>query len=166
MALQIQQVCHDTLRWLISFSLGPMERTFRACLSSYIVLTICVGITPAIAFAIALQGDRGAVWVTIAGFAALLFTYFWLSRFQLTLTPHSLTYRSLFTGERTVSFADITSSDLYWQRGAYGCRFLLELMAGGRRLRINYKVFSREAVHALFHLLGPNQALEPTPNRA
>ena len=142
-----------------------MERRYRACLSRYIVVTICVGLTPAIALAIALHGDGGAVWVTIAGFAALLFTYFWLFCFRLTLTPHSLTYRSLFAGERTVNVSDITSSDLYWQQGAYGGRFMLELMVGERRLRINYKVFSREAVHALFHLVGPNKTLEPTADR-
>jgi hypothetical protein len=141
-----------------------MERTYRACLSSYIVLTICIGLTPAIALAIALRGDRDAAWVTIAGFAALLFTYFWLSRFHLTITPHSITYRSLFAGEHTIELSDITSRDIYWERGRYS-RPLLELHVRGKRLRINYKVFSLEGAHALFQAVGPNQSLEPIAGR-
>ena len=143
-----------------------MERTYRACLSSYIVLTICIGVTPAIALAIALRGDSVAAWVAAAGFAALLFTYFWLSRFKLVITPHSLTYSSLFTGERTMELSEISTRDIHEERGLYGSRYLLELYARGKRLRITYKVFSLEGAHALFEAVRPNQALEPTASRS
>jgi hypothetical protein len=53
-----------------------MSRIYRTRLSSYIVLSICIGITPAIALVFALRGDRDAMWVVAVGLAALLFTYF------------------------------------------------------------------------------------------
>ena len=142
-----------------------MSRTYRACLSSYIVLSICIGITPAIALVFALRGDRDAMWIVAVGLAALLFTYFWLSRFRLTITSHSVTYCSLFTGERTIELSEVDGSDMVYQSGLYGGRYLLAVKARGTTTRINFKVFSREAARALFHLVGPNQSLEPTSGR-
>ena len=128
------------------------------------MLTICVGITPAIVLPAALHGDKGAAQIAAAGFVALLFVYFWLSRFRLTITPDALTYSSLFTGERVIRFSEITASDIFWQ-GTGRKRPLLEIKARGGTTRINFKVFSREAVTALFHLAGPNLALQPTADR-
>jgi len=65
-----------------------------------------------------------------------------------------------------MEFSDITARDIYWQRGGYGSRSLLELHARGKRLRINYKVFSREGAQALFQAVGPNQSLQATAGRA
>jgi hypothetical protein len=135
-----------------------MERTFRARLSSYVVLTVCVGITPAITVPFALHGDKDAAWIAAVGLAALLFTYFWLSRFRLSFTRDVLTYSSLFTGERTIHYSDITESQLYCQRYASrygGRRTMLQLTVHGKPLRINYKVFSRDAVKMLFGVAGP-----------
>lgn len=146
------------------FSLGLMH-TFRACLNSYIVLTICVGLTPAIALVFALRSNRNAIWIVAIGTTALLFTYFWLSRFKLTITPHSVIYSSLFTGERTIDLSEVHGSDTVYESGLYGSRYLLAVNARGMTTRINFKVFSREAARALFHLVGPNQALEPTVGR-
>ena len=142
-----------------------MSRTYRACLSSYVVLSICIAITPAIALVFVLRGDRDAMWVVVVGLAALLFTYFWLSRFRLTITPHSVTYSSLFTSERTIELSEVDRSDMACQSGLYDGRYLLAVKAQGTTMRINFKVFSREAARALFHLIGPNQSLEPTAGR-
>jgi hypothetical protein len=133
----------------------PMERTFRACLSSYIVLTVCIGITPAITLLFALRGDKDAAWVAAAGFAALLFTYFWLSRFRLSFAPEALIYSSLFTGRHTIRLSELTRSQLYHQSGIYGSRDLLQLSVHGTTLRINFKVFSDDAVRILFEVAGP-----------
>ena len=62
-----------------------MPRTFRACWSSYLVITICIGIIPAIATPFALRRDKGAAQIAAIGFAALVFAYFWLSRFRLVI---------------------------------------------------------------------------------
>jgi hypothetical protein len=143
-----------------------MSRTFRARLSSYIILTICIGITPAIALLIALRGDSGPAWIVAVGIGALLFTYFWLSRFRLTITPQSLTYRSLFTGERVIELSEVEDSQIISQSGLYGVRSLLEVTARGVKTRINFKVFSLEAAQTVFHLVGPNQSLQPTAGRS
>ena len=135
-----------------------MERTFRACLSSYVILALCIGLIPAVTVPSALHGDKDAAWIAAAGFAALLFTYFWLSRFKLSFAPDALTYSSLFTGERTIHYSDITESQLYcqWYASRYGGRrTMLQLTVRGKPLRINYKVFSRDAVKMLFGVAGP-----------
>jgi len=142
-----------------------MTRSFRACLSTYVILTICVGLIPAITLPIAMRGDQGAGEIAAAGIAALLFGYFWLSRFQLTLTPDTVVYSSLFTGERRIRVAEVSHSEMIYQSCLYGGRYLLAVTASGVTTRINFKVFSREAASALFHLIGPNQALQPTADR-
>jgi hypothetical protein len=132
-------------------------------------MTICIAIIPAITVPLALRGDRGAAPIAILGVAALLFAYFWLSRFRLTITPHSLTYTSLFTGERVIQFSELTESDIVWESyppGRAYSRPLLQLVVGGKATRINFKVFSLEAAQALFHLVGPNQSLQPTAGRS
>jgi hypothetical protein len=142
-----------------------MKQTFRACWSSYVVLTACVGIIPTIATPYALHGDSGAAWTALFGFAALVLVYFWLSRFGLTITPESFTYSSLFAGTRTILYSEITSSEIYWDRYVAFPRSMLLVTAGGVRTRINFTVFSRGAALALFHLVGPNHALESTATR-
>ena len=142
-----------------------MTRTFRAAVKPYVVLTICIGIVPAFALPQAFRGDKDALWIGVAGFAALLFTYFWLSRFRLTITPHSLTYCSLFAGERTIKFSDITASHMVWRSALYGSYSRLYLTAHGGTTRINFHVFPDDAARALLHLAGPNQALQPTADR-
>ncbi len=138
-----------------------MARSYRACLSGYIVLTICFGLIPAITLPMALRGDRDAAVVAVAAIVALLLIYFWLSRFRLAISPDALVYSSLFTGERRIRLADITHTSMVCQTGLYGFRGLLAIAANGVTTRINIKVFSREAATALFHLVGPNQSLEP-----
>jgi hypothetical protein len=86
----------------------------------------------------ALHGGRGAAQVAVVGFAALLFTYFWLSRFKLIITPDKLLYSSLFTGERVIAFSEISASDIHWQRGFYGAKALLQLKSRGVTTRLNF----------------------------
>lgn len=138
-----------------------MSRTFHASTGRYIVATIAFGILPLFCLPLAMKGVRGAAQIAIAGLAALLFAYFWLSRFKLTLTPQSLTYHSLWT-ERTIRFSDITASEWVIQGHGPRQRTLLQLTAQREKTRINIKVFSSEAQSALVHLVGPNHSLEPT----
>jgi hypothetical protein len=138
-----------------------MSRTFHACWSTYVAMTICFGIVPVISLPAALHGDKDAAWIAAGSFALLLFVYFWLSQFKLVITPSKLIYSSLFTGERIIEFSQLAASDVVWQGQGAHQRMLLRLTAAGVTTRINFKVFSREAVRALFHLVGPNQSLEP-----
>ena len=132
-----------------------MSQSYRACWSSYLVLTVCVGLLPAITLPIGLRGDHGASQVTALGLAVLLFTYFWLSRFKLTVTPRTITYSSLYSGERTVNLSEVEASEIVCQTFyLFYRRFLLEVRTKDETLRINYKVFSREAVRTVFHVLG------------
>ncbi|MGB9475348.1 MAG: hypothetical protein WCE87_09795 [Candidatus Udaeobacter sp.] len=142
-----------------------MARSYRACWSSYIVLTICVGLIFAITLPMALRGDRDAAALAATGIIALLFIHFWLPRFRLTINPDGLVYSSLFIGERRISLADITRTNIIYQTGLYGFRYLLAITANSVTTRINFKVFSREAASALFHLVRPNESLEPTAGR-
>jgi hypothetical protein len=130
-----------------------MQRSYRTCLRSYVALTICIGWLPAVTLPSALQGDRDAAELAAVGIASLLFVYFWLSRFKLTIAPDTLIYASLFTGERRINIAEITHSEMVYQGGSYR-RYLLAVTAHGVTTRINFKVFSREAASALFKLLG------------
>jgi hypothetical protein len=142
-----------------------MARSYRAYLSSYIVLTVCFGLVPAITLPMGLHGDRDAAAVAAVGVVALLFIYFWLSRFRLTINPDGLVYSSLFTGERRIRLADITHTNVVYETGPYNFRCLLAITANGVTTRINFKVFSRDATRVLFHLVRPNQSLEPTAGR-
>jgi hypothetical protein len=81
------------------------------------------------------------------------------------MTPDKVIYSSLYTGERTINLGEVEGSEMIYQSGFYGGRYLLEVKAHGVKTRINFKVFSRDAVRALFHLVGPNQSLEPTAGR-
>src|SRR6266446_29511 len=51
-------------------------RSFRDCRSSYVILTICVGIVPAVALPFALRDGRNPAGITTAGLAVSLFVYF------------------------------------------------------------------------------------------
>ena len=136
-----------------------MTRSFRACLSTYVILTICVGLIPAITLPSALRGDRDAAWIAATGIAALLFVYFWLSRFRVTITPDTIVYSSLFTGERRIRLADVTHTEMIYQTGWIGWRYLLAVTARGVTTRMNYKVLSREAAKELFDAVDPNRSL-------
>jgi len=142
-----------------------MACSYRACLSSYIILTVCFGLVPAITLPMGLHGDRDAAAVVAVGVVALLFIYFWLSRFRLTINPDGLVYSSLFTGERRIRLADIKHTNMVYEAGLGNFRCLLAITANGVTTRINFKVFSCDATRALFHLVKPNQSLEPTAGR-
>ena len=136
-----------------------MTRSFRACLSTYVILTICFGLIPGITLPSALRGDRDAGWIAAVGIAVLLFVYFWLSRFRVTITPDAVVYSSLFTGERRIRLADVTHTEMICESGLYGRRYLLAVTARGVTTRMNYKVLSREAARKLFDAVDPNQSL-------
>ena len=94
--------------------------------------------------------------------AGWLFTYYSLYRFRLKIDTTTVTYSSLFTRETTVQRPDITSADFAETTGALESPFTFSIRtASGEELRINAKVFSLEAVKALFDLGEKKGALEP-----
>jgi hypothetical protein len=143
-------------------------RTFRACWSSYLVMTICIGIIPIIATPLALRGDKGAAPIAVVGWAALLFTYLWLARFRLDFMSERVGYSSLFRRYSSIRRDSITEADFTSETSPFeGRNTFVVRGARGEEIRINAKVFSREALQQLFHL-GPqrsNQAMEPTASR-
>ena len=143
-------------------------RTFRACWSSYRVMTICVGIIPAITTPFALRGDKGAAQIAVLGWAALLFVYFWLLRFRLEFSDERVGYRSLFRPYRSVQRDAVVEADFAKKTSTYESPFTFIVRpAAGGELRINAKVFSREALQHLRELApqGSNQSLQPTTDR-
>jgi hypothetical protein len=120
------------------------------------VMTICVGIGPAIITPVALRGDRGATLIAIVGWAALLFTWFWLWRFRLDFSTERVGYASLFKPYRTIQRDSIGEAAFARETSAFeGRNTFVVTGAGGEELRINAKVFSREAVQQLFQLGSP-----------
>ena len=126
--------------------------TYRASSSAYVVLGVIwllLGVLGTVA------GVRTHIgWLpALISFAVLAVVVFWLRSFRLTITERSLTYRSLFGGERSVELLRISAVNLASRTGPYESPLTAVVaINGGPDLRVNTKVFPREAGEALFSL--------------
>src|SRR5437588_554543 len=126
-----------------------MTRTYRACASSYIILSVPF----ALIAGIELWTAKSADLLLAAVLALQLFIYLWLLRFKLTITPNSLTYSTLFAARQTIDLSEITNADIVVEGyGAYQ-RHLLEITTRWLSIRVHLKIFSREAVKDLFQTI-------------
>jgi len=149
-----------------------MERTYKVPASTYFGLGlfaaalafVCL-LVPCI-FAYPAHPLRQIVLLSILAASIPFATIWWLSRFRITITPTTLTYSSLFCGERTINLSDIESSEVVFQLGTRGVRPLLEVRTPGVMLRIHFKVFSHEARKDLFQVAGTNKSLQATGDRS
>ena len=131
--------------------------TFRACWSSYLVMTICIGIIPTVTTPLALRGDRGATQIAVVGWAALLLAYFWLSRFRLEFSDERIGYESLFSPYRIIQRDAVADAEFARDSSSYESPFTFVVRTvTGEQLRINAKVFSREALQHLLQLTPKN----------
>jgi hypothetical protein len=89
-----------------------------------------------------------AIWVAAWAFAIL-----WLSRYRLEITADSVAYSSLFSRKRSVVRSEIVAADLADETGSFESPLTFVIRnTSGAELRVNSKVFSHEAVQALFEL--------------
>jgi hypothetical protein len=145
-----------------------MERTYKVPASTYFGLglfaaglaSVCL-LVPCI-FAYPARPLSQIVLLSVLAAAIPSATFWWFSRFRITITPTALRYASPFRDERTINLPDIESSEVIFQRGTRGVRPLLEVRTPGVTLRIHFKVFSREARKDLFQVTGANKSLQAT----
>lgn len=93
-------------------------------------------------------------WVPVLiPLVAMLFAFVWLGSFRLTIGSENLTYRSLFTSERTIPRARILSVRPAAQTGPFESPLTAIVSADSQEdIRVNTKVFPREAVQELMSL--------------
>jgi len=134
-------------------------RTYRAAASAYLVFAgICLALE---VLWLGAAWKRGVVtWgptLLIGGVyagAAL-----WLSRFRLEFTADELRVTRPFGGERRLARADVLAVEFSPPVGRNESPFTLSIRVGdGEELRLNAKLFTREAVQSLLALNPPPAA--------
>ena len=129
-----------------------ITEAYRAATSAYVVFGIMAGIPQAIGIAAALTTPVPWTFLLIPA-AAYGFACFWLSRFRLAFLPDRLFYASLFGGERALPYQSITSIASASLTSPYESPLTVSVQSKtGEELRINIKVFPREAVRRLMAL--------------
>ena len=111
-----------------------MRRQYRASLKSYIGLGLgAIGLSALVLSPLLIEWPPPKphdVFLGLAmGVGLPVFTFWWLSRFRLTITPTELSYGSAFRRERTINMADICSAKiiLLTSGGAPGFMKLFEI---------------------------------------
>lgn len=92
----------------------------------------------------------------LVAFAVSGFAFAWLFCFRIVITPTEIHFRSLFRGQQTIRHDQIRKVLLAWNygRGIQGpLQLVIEPLSDDeRKLRINAKVFSREAINSVLDL--------------
>jgi hypothetical protein len=125
------------------------SETYRAAPSAYIGFGVICG-------ALALLGAVAAI-ISPMSWTPLLIpagayapACVWLSRYRLTFLKDHLSYGSLFAPERAIPYESIESIDLGSSTGPFESPFTVSVKStSGEEVRINAKVFPREAVKRL-----------------
>jgi len=88
--------------------------------------------------------------IFLAGYA---FACVWLSAYRLSFSSDSVSYAALFSPERRVSYQDIRSVGRADTTGPFESPLTMAVKTNtGHELRINAKVFPREATQKLLEL--------------
>jgi hypothetical protein len=138
-------------------------QTFRAAPSSYAILCGLFGIPAILWIAYFIRSGRFEPDFFLATFALPSMWAIWLAGFRLRIDATGITYRTLFGAPRRAEYSEIVSVDPYAvapvSRRPLGIAVNLK---DGRRILINAKPFSREALIAIRSLphSGSNNALE------
>jgi len=123
--------------------------TYSAGKSSYVVFGLICGVPGLLGALAALMSTMSWIPVLIP-LAAFVVACFWLSRFQLVFSTDRLIYRSLFGGEHTIPYNNISSIKRVFLVGRWSPpQRILVKADGGEQMLINTKVFSREALSKL-----------------
>jgi hypothetical protein len=136
----------------------------RACSSTYAILGGIPLVLDCIWLDFALQGEMSAWWAVAILSITLVFAILWVSRFLISISGETLSYRSLFAGTRSLRFTEIQSAEINadiefetHERFAPLFKLILwpEPFSGKKPLIINMKVFGRQDLTRVLDLLGP-----------
>lgn len=138
-----------------------MHRQYKASLNSYIGLGIgALGFSAVLLCPLFIEYPLSKphdVWLASAiGIGLPVFTFWWLSRFRLTITPGELSYSSAFRRERTIKLSEVYSAGIVHMGG--GMKLFDVRSTDGTSLLIHYNIFSEAACKDLFKLAMPEIA--------
>jgi hypothetical protein len=123
--------------------------TYRAAPSAYIGFgVICAGLALlGVVAAIISSMSWTPVLIPVGGY---ILVWVWLSRYRLVFSADHLSYQTVFASERAISYENIKSIAVASDTGAFESPYTVSVRStGGEELRINAKVFPREAVQRL-----------------
>ena len=123
--------------------------TFRAAPSAYVVFGVICGIPGLLGVLAAIMSPMSWAPVLIP-IGAYVLACIWLSRYRLGFLNDRLTYASLFASERAISYDNIESIAPASLTGPFESPLTVSVKSkNGEELRINTKVFPRQAVQRL-----------------
>ena len=137
----------------------PPERLdARACTRPYIIFGLIFGFL--FAFGIWQVSVPGGDWrIALLTGAAFLLTMLWVGAIRIQYSDGQLSYRTLFTGTRSVPLGDIESAEtklISTSKGSYRLLLIhIRPEKTQRPISIKISLFSKEDVGRLFDLLGP-----------
>jgi hypothetical protein len=126
-------------------------QTYRAARSAYVVFGIICGVPAMLLVLAALRSPMPWEPVLIP-VGAYVVTSVWLSRYRLAFLPDGLSYKSPFFLDRVIPYRRIESIEPVVLAGRFPPQRVLVRSDSGEELRINIKIFSREAVQKLLAL--------------
>ena len=143
------------------FKAGFMTVTDRACASSSAVFTIIWSVLALMGVAALCKTGQPSLWQPVAiCVRAGIFAAVWLSRYRLEFADDSLAYRSLFSRERRMNRSEIVFADFAERTGPFESPLTFVIRtASEAEIRVNARVFSREAVRALVGLAATSRTV-------
>ena len=138
-----------------------MTVTDRACASSSAVFTIIWSVLALMGVAALCKTGQPSLCQPVAiCVGAGIFAAVWLSRYRLEFADDSVAYRSLFSRERRMNRSEIVFADFAERTGPFESPLTFVIRtASGAEIRVNARVFSREAVRALVGLAATSRTV-------
>jgi hypothetical protein len=99
----------------------------------------------------------------VVTFLGLTLSFAWIACFKLVVTNGAVSYRTLFTGTRTIALSEIEKSNLVigydtvWERFRPPIRLVIQPQQSTRKkpIFVNLKVLSKQDVLWILKVLGP-----------
>ena len=147
----------------------PQSVTMRPCTSTYVVFGVIFGIVlvPLLATgATRRPGGWGAVGVSLLG---LTLSFTWIAYFKLVIAHGFISYRTLFTGTRSIAVSEIERCDVeigydgVWNKLRPPIRLVIRPResTGRKPIYVNLKVLSKPDVLWLLKVLAPQAHKHP-----
>jgi len=135
----------------------------RACASTYVVFGVIFGVTLVPGLALIPKNPPGLLGVVALNFLALALSFTWIASFKLVVANKFISYRTLFTGTRSLALSEIERCDLaigyerYWDRFKPPIRLVIQPQqsTGKKAISVNLKVLSKPDVLWLMKVLCP-----------
>jgi hypothetical protein len=133
----------------------------RACASTYVVFGLMFGVTLVAGLALTSKSPAGLLSVVALNLLALALSFAWIAAFKLVVANKFISYRTLFTGTRSLALSEIEGCDLalgfkrYWDRFKPPIRLVIQPQqsTGKKAISVNLKVLRRSDVLWLLKVL-------------